>query len=543
MSTLKARPEVPVDQIRNPSDRAAIEEGCYFDQEAGDYVCTFFESFLHLSKGVDEPFPLLPWQRDVLTRLYGWKRADGSRRFREGYIGIPKKNGKSTLCSGLALYHLIADGEHGAEVYCAASDLEQARVVFNEAMNMVDASPQLKRILDVVKSAKRIFFEGTRSVLRALSADSGTKEGLNASACFIDELHAHKTPDLFNVLRYAGAARRQPLLLIITTAGYDRQSICFRQYDHAKKVQSGAIIDTGFFTTIFEADENDDFDDPATWAKANPSLGSALTLDNFKDDYNRAKAEPLGFNTWLRYRLNIWTNASERILRRDRWDECGALITLAPSARETCFGGLDLASTTDLAAYTLFFPPEDDDGIARTITRFFAPEEGAIERQRKDRVPYLAWAKQGFLTLTPGDVIDYQFIRRALLADAERYSLIKLGIDPWNATQLATQLAEEDGLEVEMIRQGFLSLNAPTQELVRLVTSRRLAHGNNPVLNWNADNAVGTEDAAGNIKLDKGKSTERIDGLASHVNAIAIWINSGADTGPSVYETRGVLSF
>jgi phage terminase large subunit-like protein len=525
--------------LPSPVDAIALREGCAFDGRAADRVCLFFEKFLKHSKGVfaGKPFVLQPWQRDLLRRLYGWKRPDGTRRFRRAYIEVPKKQGKSTCVSGLLLYHLVADDEPGAEVYVGACDRAQASICFNEARAMVDASGPLSRILDVIPSQKRIVYAAKHAFLQALSADVRTKEGLNASFTCIDELHAQPTRELFDTLKYAGAARRQPLLLTITTAGFDRQSVCYKEREYALKVDSGLVGDTSHFAYIRAAEPTDDINDPATWHKANPSLGVTISEEDFAREVNEALESPEKLNTFLRYRLDLWTQAESRFLARDKWDACAAPPVTPKGA--ACYGGLDLSSTTDLSALALLFP--DGDGGFDLLMRFWAPEEGAEIRERKDRVPYLAWARQGFLSLTPGNVIDYSFIRAELVALAARHDLKKLLIDPYNATQLAGELKEEDGLAVEFLRQGFLSLSAPTKELERLVLSGRLRHGGNPVLDWMCDNAMAVRDSAGNVKLSKEKSREKIDGMAALVNAVAAALDD-PDGGTSVYETRGLIT-
>lgn len=530
--------------IRGPIDELALEEGCYFDPPSGDRVIKFLELGCRQSKGewAGKPLELIPWQRDFISRLYGWRRADGTRRYRTFYLEIPKKNGKSTLLSGLALYHLIADEEPGAEVYTNAYDLSQARIIFDEAANMVRSSPQLSKRLEVISSAKRIIHGATSSKFLALSADVPSKDGVSSSFTIFDELHRQKTSAMWDIFEFAGAARRQPLMGAITTAGYDRNSICYRQHSYTKKVNADRaedmVRDTAHLGVIYGATIQDDWTDPEVWKRVNPSMGYTLKLEDFGAEVAKAKESPLKLNNFLRLRLNIWTNAAERFIAREKWDACGK----APVDRESlqggvCYGGLDLASTTDLAALVLVFP--DFEGRYDVLCRFWAPEEGAARREELDRVPYLTWAREGFLTLTPGDVIDYDFIRAEINDLAAQHSIKKLFADPYNATQLGLQL-QGDGIPLEMLRQGFLSLSPPTKELERLVIGGRIRHGNHPVLNWCADNAVAAVDPAGNVKLSKQKSTEKIDGMAALVNAIAA-ATSGGESGESVYNDRGII--
>jgi phage terminase large subunit-like protein len=532
---------VPAYWIRSEVDRVAIGEGCTFDEAAGRRVCTFIETFCCHSKGewAGMPFVLLDWQRDWIMRLYGWRRLDGTRRFRSAYLEVAKKNGKSTLIAGLTLYHLIADSEPTAEVYVNAFDRAQASIVFDESARMIRSSPSLRKRLRVINSQKLILDPVTQSKLKANSAETASKDGVSSSCCVFDELHRQAKPDLYEIFEYAGSGRRQPLHIDITTAGFDRESICFKRHEYSEKVIAGLILDTTHLGVIYGASIKDDWESPETWFKANPSLGITIKEDTFKTDVERAKDSPSTLNNFLRLRLNIWTNASERFLARDKWDACGINILIPSELDGTpCYAGLDLASTTDIAAFVMIF---EVDGKWVVKPRFWIPEDTAHERQKRDRVPYLTWAREGFLTLTPGNVIDYDVVRSDIARENENHPIIRLNCDPWNATQIANQLKEEDGIPVEFIRQGFLSMNAPTKELERLVLSGRIEHGSNPILNWMADNATADTDAAGNVKLSKQKSREKIDGMVALVDAIAC-ITGNDDSGPSVYETRGVLT-
>lgn len=542
MPRLKTRKEAPPEMIRTPADSLALEEGCYFDPEEAERPIRFIESFCCHSKGewAGQPLTLLDWQKDYNRRLYGWRRPNGTRRFRVSYREVPKKNGKSTEISGKSLYHGIADGEPAAEVYINAYDLSQARIIFDEAARMVRSSPLLSRVLTVVPSAKRITHGPSESFIRALSADVASKDGVSASYTIFDELHRQAKSDMWDIFEFAGAARRQPLLEAITTAGYDRNSICYRQHDYTKKVNSGLIPDTAHLGQIYAADPADDIEDPAVWAKANPSMGVTIQVEDFRRELRKALENPTQLNNFLRLRLGIWTNASERFLRRDQWDACGVrTFTLEDLDGLPCYGGLDLSLTTDLTAFALIFIASD--GTVFVVLRFWAPEERADYRESRDRVPYRTWARQGFLTLTPGSIVDYEWMKREIVELHQRFGIRKIFIDKTYATQVALQLRDVHGIPVEFLGQGFLSLAAPTRELERLTVSTRLAHGNNPVLNWMADNAVATVDPAGNAKLDKGKSTERIDGLYALIDALAAWMTEAEDNEPSVYESRGVV--
>lgn len=534
-----ARDEGWDEWIRTEADERACLRGCWFDREAGERVCDFFERFLVHTKGewAGRPFTLFEWQKkDLLMPLFGWRRRSGERRFRRAYIEIPKKNGKSGLCSGIALYLLMADGEPGAEVYAAAADRDQAAIVYGEAEKMVLKSPGLQKRLRVVASRKTIAYPRTMSYFRCLSADVPTKEGLNIHGLIFDELHAQRSRDLFDTLEYGGSARRQPLLVSITTAGYDRNSICWEQHEYADKILRGVVDDPSFFSLIYAANEEDDWTDPDVWRRANPSFGLTIKPDVFEEEAREAQEKPAKQNSFKRYRLNIWTSSETRWMDADRWKASGGdPIDETGLAGRDCFGGLDLSTTTDITACVFLFPEEDGGYVV--LPRFWIPEENMRERSRRDRVPYDVWVRQGLMAATPGNVIDYDWIRSDIEAAADRYRIRELGYDPWNATSLVTQL-QDGGLAMVPVRQGYASLSGPMKELEALVLQRKFRHGGNPVLRWMADNVQATMDPAGNIKPDKGKSRERIDGIVACIMALA---RAGlGENRPSVYEARGL---
>jgi len=503
--------------IRTKADADFVAAGGRFDLAAAERVRTFFQRFLRHSKGewAGQPFVLLDWQwTEIIAPLFGWLRPDGTRRYRRGYVEVPKKNGKSCLFSGLALYLLLGDREPGAEIYCAAVDRDQASIVFNEAANMVEASPELSQRLKTIRSTKRIVDHGTRSFYRALSADVPAKEGLNAHAILIDELHAQKNRDMWDVLRYAGASRRQPLHLAITTAGYDRHSICWEQHTYAKHVLDGTIEDPAFFAYITAAEPDDDWTDPAVWKKANPSFGTTLSAEQFAEDCREAQESPAKENSFRRYRLNQWTEQETRWLSLEKWDACGTPLDEL-EGRE-CFAGLDLSSTTDITALVLVFPGETGYDV---LPLFWVPEEGATLRDRRDHVPYRQWIRAGLIEATAGEVVDYDVIRKRIQELGERFRIQEIALDRWNATQLATQLSG-DGFEMVAFGQGYASMNAPTKKLEELVLSGKLAHAAHPVLRWMAGNVSIETDAADNWKPSKKKSSERIDGIVALIMAL-----------------------
>lgn len=520
------RKSVPRDLLRNASDEQAKTDGCYFDPKAVERVTTFIETFCCHTKSrwFGKPFRLLAWQKDIVRRVYGWKRPDGTRRFRLVYIEIPKKNGKSEFLSTLVLYHLIADGEMAAEIYLCAFTRKQAAIIFEDAKMMIDASPHLTKALTYKDSfhEKTITFPPTRSVLTVMSSDAPSADGKSSSFTSFDELHRQEKPDLWNVMKHAGAARPQPLLFAITTAGVDRLSVCYAQRSYSQKVADGIVIDTAFLGVVFAADpEKDDLDSPKTWKKANPSWGETISPEDFAQEHARAKEDPIEWHNFIRLRLNVWTQDVCRFLDMGKWRRCGEEKYDAEElVKQTAYLGIDLSNVSDITAAVFLVPWED--GTLRVAPHFWIPRDYAAQRQERDRIPYLDWARRGFITLTDGDVIDYDFVKKTIMEECDKYDVRKVLLDPFNATQIGLQLAAE-GLPVEYMRQGFLSMNAPTKFLSKVVSEGSLRHNANPVLDWMADNAVAKEDAEGLVKVSKGRSKDKVDGLVALIMCLAAY--------------------
>lgn len=518
------------------------ERGLTFDAAAGQHALDFF-GFLKHSKGewAGQTVLLEPWQQFILWVIFGWKRADGSRRFNTAYEEVARKNGKSTIAAGVGLYLLVADDEGGAEVYAAATKRDQAKITHSEATRMVQASPFLRKRVKVFRD--NLHIEGTASKFEPLGADADTLDGLNIHGAIIDELHAHKNRDLYDVLETATGSRRQPLIFSITTAGFNRQSLCFQMHEYAIHVLEGfdradGIKDDSFFGIIFTLDEGDDWEDESVWIKANPNLNVSKKLDNLREKARKAKQMPSALNAFLRLELNIWTQAETKWIAREHWDACGKAVDANGLRGRTVYGGLDLSSTTDITALILAFPPETDEDDFQVLCRFWIPEESMHERTKRDRVPYEAWVRQGYITATPGNVIDYDFILAQIDEDAQVYDLEEIAFDRWGSTKIIQEIEERELVCVQF-GQGFASMSPPTKELEKLILSHRLAHGNNPVLTWMADNLVVLEDPAGNIKPDKERSSERIDGMVALVMALARAVIHGGEDNKSVYDERG----
>jgi phage terminase large subunit-like protein len=515
----------------------------FFDAEAASKACAFFPRFLRHSKGVmaGKPFELDDWQRETVRLIFGWKwKSSGLRVIRTVYLFIARKNGKSTFAAGLALLMLVGTGEKGGQVLSAAADKEQASIVFNEATSMVQASAELRAIIDPF--VKALVCARLDASYRVLSADAETKHGLNPSCTIFDELHTQPTRDLYDVLHTAIGARQEPLEAYMTTAGVDRRSICYEVHSYALRVLESTVIDPAFLPIIFAADPSDPIDDPRTWAKANPSMGKAIQVAYLRDEARKAQEVPARENVFRRLHLNQWTEQSTRWLPMDKWHDCAgerSWINLEHHLRgRRCHAALDLSSRTDLTALNLIFPPDEPEGLWYVLCRFFAPENGAQRRANRDRVPYLEWAKMGALRLTEGDVIDYRVVKAQLQEDVSNYVIESVAFDPWNATMLVSEL-QDDGVPMVEFRQGYSSMAAPTREFEGLVVAGRFIHGDHPVLTWMAGNVAVRIDPAGNMKPDKEKSGERIDGIVACVMGVGRGIAD--NEGPSVYESRGFL--
>lgn len=511
-----------------------MASGCTFKPARAQHVRDFFQKFLRHSKGqwAGKSFELLDWQwNDVIAPLYGWERENGTRRYRKGYIEIPKKNGKSALGSGLSLYMLVGDNEPGAEVYNAAADRDQASIVFTEAANMVEASPALSKRLEVIRSRKQISHRLEKAWYRALSADVPTKEGLNIHFLLFDELHAQRTRDLWDTLIYGGAARRQPLFLSITTAGYDKESICYEQHNYAQSILDGRVNDWSFFAFIAAADVDDDWREEATWRKANPSYGVTIAEDDFRESCREAQESPAKENAFRRYRLDQWTEQDVRAIPMDQWN--AAKLEFDPDwlKGEPCWAGLDLASTQDVTALVLCF--EHDDRYI-WLPFFWVPENAAKDRERRNKTRFDQWIRTGAMMKTPGDMTDYNFIRQKLNELRDVYDIREVAYDPWNGRQLAIDLVEQDGFNMVEFRQGYPSMTEPTKQLLGMLASGKLAHPDNPCLNWMAGNFAVEADAAGNLKPSKKKSTEKIDGIVAGIMGMGRMLIAPQQTEPSV---------
>lgn len=517
------------------------ESKYYFDEVSAQIAINFFEKLLRHTTGEwhGKPFTLLDWQKEwIIKPLFGWKhKSNDSRRYRTVYVEVPRKNGKSSLAAGLGALLLLADNEPGAEIYSAAADKEQAGIVFNQAKALIETSPHLDKRAEVYKST--ITVPETRSFYRVLSADAPTKHGLNAHGIIFDELHAQPNRDLWDVLTTSTGSRRQPITIALTTAGFNKQSICWEVHEYAKQVENGIIEDDTFLSVIYSADEDDDWQDEATWEKANPSLDVTVKREYLRTQAKKAEYIPAYQNTFRRLHLNQWTQQETRWLDLSAWDACDEPIHEKLLENLLCYGGLDLASTSDIAAFTLCFPSDIGEPEQYVWLPFFwIPEANLMERSRKDRVPYDAWVRDGIIKTTPGNVIDYNFIIRDIEELGQKYNISEIAFDRWGAFQVS-QTLENMGFTMVGFGQGYKSMSPPMTELMRLVVDGKLRHGGNPVLRWMADNLVVSTDPAGNVKPNKSKSREKIDGIVAGLMALDRAIRHEKKP-TSIYETRGL---
>lgn len=520
----------------------AQRRGIWFDREAAERACRFFPSLLRHHKGewAGQPFTLEPWQQFIVANVFGWRQADGRRRFRKAFIEIPRKNGKSQLAAGVGLLLLAADQEPGAEVYSAATKRDQACIVHDEATRMVRSSEALKRHVGVFRHNLHVL--ASHSKFEPLSSDENTLDGLNPHGVIVDELHAHRNRDLLDVLETAMGARRQPLMFQITTAGYSRSSVCWELHEYGRKLLEGNVEDDSFFCYIAALDPGDDWKKPETWAKANPNFGISVKPDYLKREAAQAALIPSKQNAFRRLHLNDWTEQRDRWIDLEVWDACGSPVDPAELSGRRCFVGVDLSSSRDVTAAVAYFPADDDDEPGSVLGWFWVPEENIQARVRDDGVPFDAWANAQLVTATPGNVIDYAWIRRQVneLREEFEFDVVEVAYDPWGAVQLATELGD-DGFVVVPMRQGFATLSPAMKELEKLILSRRLAHGGNPVLRWMVGNVATKQDPAGNIKPDKSASSDRIDGVVALAMAVGRATVHTQGSG-SVYEERGILS-
>lgn len=486
------------------------------------------------------PFELEPWQEHlIIAPLFGWYRAgeDSVRRYNSGLGCIPRKNGKTTTCAPIAVQGIVADREQGAEVYAAATKRDQACIVFDDVKNMLRQSPYLLPQVKIWKHS--ITCDRLNSSFKPLSSDHNSLHGLNLHRGIVDELHSHKERHLWDVLLTATGARRNPLLFGITTAGFDRSTICWELYQWAEQVLEGTVEDDSFFAFITCAEPEDDPFDPQTHWKANPNYNISIKSEYLNQEANKAKNSPAYENTFRRLHLNQWTEQDVRWLPMHAWDECVGSVDADELAGRPCYAALDLASTRDVNAFVLVFP-----GVKHKILPFFwIPSEAKDERGQFDRRPVMNYASQGLIKTMPGNTSDYPTIVEDIVQLTKKYDVREICYDPWGPANAITQMLQAEGFPLSKLvefRQTIGNFAAPTKEFERLLLARKLEHGGNPVLRWMASNVTVTENANGDYRPDKGKSADKIDGIVAAIMGLARAMMTRETT--SIYETPGNMT-
>lgn len=498
----------------------------FFEESEADHAIGFIESLKHYKgKWAGKNFKLLPWQKFIVGSIFGWKKqSTGLRRFSHAYVAVPRKNGKSTLAAAIGNYMLIADGEASAEVYSAATTINQARIVWQDASQMIKRSgdESFTSLFTHRKQPASIEFDETNT-FKPLSREADNLDGLNPSCAILDEVHAHKSPDLHNVINSAFGARSQPLLLSITTAGSNTEGICRDLENHVQMTLEQTTDDDSYFGIVYTIDKDDSIDDPKSWEKANPNFGASIYEESFADAYNRAKSSPRLLADFKTKRLNVWVSVSEGWLDMLKWEECiEDGVTEEDLLGCYCYAGLDLAQVSDLSAFALIFPPQGDFEKWQLLVKFFAPEASVDERERSSQTPYKVWVDSGHIEVTPGDVTDYRFINKRILEDFKDFDIRTLAFDRTFSHAMIQELQDE-GVDVAAFGQGFVSMSTPSKDFERMVIGKELNHFDNPVIRWMAGNVVIKLDPAGNIKPDKSQSAaKKIDGIVAAVMALGV---------------------
>ena len=515
----------------------------HYDKKKADRAVTFIENLCHTKgKWAGTPFWLLPWQEQLIRDIFGIVKPDGNRQFRTAFVEICKKVGKSELAAAVALYLLYADNEPSAEVYGAAADRQQASIVFDVAKQMVEMSPALMKRSKLMAATKRIVNYGNAGYYQVLSAEVGGKHGFSVSGLVFDEIHTQPNRQLYDVLTKGSSdARQNPLHFIITTAGNDRHSIAYELHTKAVDILEGRRVDPTFYPVIYGLKDDEDWEDEANWYKVNPSLGYTVDIERLRDAYREAKQNPADEITFKWLRMNMWVSSTTAWIPDAIYMRGNEPIDMDALEGRDCYAGLDLSSTGDITALVLMFPPRNMDEKYIVLPFFWVPEDTIPRRVKANSVPYDVWEKQGHILATEGNVIHYDFIEKFIYDLAEKYHILEIAVDRWNATQMIQNL-EGEGFTIVPFGQGFSSMSAPTKEFYRLLMEGQIIHGGHPVLRWMAGNVVIDTDPAGNIKVTKAKSKEKIDGIVAAIMALDRCIRQEGQSG-SVYDERGLLVF
>lgn len=516
----------------------------HYDKAKADRAVKFIENLCHTKgKWAGTRFWLLPWQEQLIRDIFGIVKPDGNRQFRTAFVEICKKVGKSELAAAIALYLLHADNEPSAEVYGAAADRQQASIVFDVARQMVEMSPALMKRSKLMAATKRIVNYGNAGFYQVLSAEVGSKHGFSISGLVFDEIHTQPNRQLYDVLtKYSSDARQNPLHFIITTAGNDRNSIAFELHTKAIDILEGRRVDPTFYPVVYGLKDDEDWEDEANWYKVNPSLGYTVDIERLRDAYREAKQNPADEITFKWLRMNMWVSSTTSWIPDAIFMKGNEPIDMRLLEGRACYAGLDLSSTGDITALVLIFPPSNLDEKYILVPYFWVPEETIPQRVKANSVPYDIWEKQGHLLATEGNVIHYDFIEKFICDLAEKYHILEIAVDRWNATHMIQNL-EDAGFTMVPFGQGFASMSTPTKEFYRLLMEGQIVHAGHPVLRWMAGNVVIETDASENIKVTKAKSKEKIDGIVASIMALDRCLRNQGEPQGSVYDERGLLVF
>ena len=514
----------------------------HYDKEKADRAVKFIENLCHTKgKWAGKRFWLLPWQEQLIRDIFGIVKADGYRQFRTAFVEICKKVGKSELAAAIALYLLYADNEPSAEVYGAAADRQQASIVFDVARQMVEMSPALLMRSKIMGATKRIVNYGNAGYYQGLSAEVGGKHGFSVSGLVFDEIHTQPNRQLYDVLTKGSSdARQNPLHFIITTAGTDRHSIAYELHTKAIDILEGRRVDPTFYPVVYGLKDDEDWEDEANWYKVNPSLGYTVDIERLRDTYREAKQNPADEITFRWLRMNQWVSSTTAWIPDQIYQRGNEEIDLKALEGRECYGGLDLSSTGDITAFVLMFPPRNEEEKYILLPFFWVPEETIPQRVKANSVPYDVWEHQGYLMSTEGNVIHYDFIEKFIEELGEKYHILEIAFDRWGATQMVQDL-EGMGFTVVPFGQGYSSMSAPTKEFYKILMERNMVHGGHPVLRWMAGNVVIDTDPAGNIKVTKARSKEKIDGIVAAIMALDRCIRNQVQKQGSIYDERGIL--
>lgn len=517
--------------------KRALDCGFYLDTKAGEKAINFIQKLKHTKGKWAGKFLLLePWQKFIVFNLFAWRKADGTRRFRYAYVEVARKNGKTALAAGIALYMLFAEKEPRAEVYSVATVKDQAKLCFNDSVAIVKQT-SLSQRMRVFRDS--ILYEQLGAYFKPLSSDDGIHDGYSPYCVIVDEYHAHKDNGMLDVMRSGMAARTQPLVFIITTAGFNKNYPCYAYRQNAKNVMNGIVEDDSLFAIIFEMDAEDDWTDPQCWAKANPNLGISVDYEYLAGEVKDAQNRPEAVRGVKTKNLNMWVDAETTWILDEMWQKCSGSLTLADVEGCKCWGGLDLSNISDITAFVLLFEIEDKLAL---VPKFWIPEDKLQEKIAKENVGFAEWVQKGYVTVTPGNILDYDFVKADIMNLAEKYDVSSIAYDRWNSSQTIIQLQDE-GLEMSPFGQGYGSMSAPSKEFEKMVLAGKIEHFGNPVLRWMLASTAIQTDPAGNIKPDKRKSSQKIDGIVASIMALGEMMTAKAKEEKNPYQSRGMRSF